>query len=666
MNKTVTIGIFAHANAGKTTVTEHLLYQTKVIKTIGRVDKGNTTTDGMKIEKQRGISVRSAMVSFSIEDKKIQLIDTPGHIDFSAEVERAICVLDGAILVLSGVEGVEAQTYTIWKALKQRNIPIIFFINKMDRIGADYNKILKQIKNKLTSNIFPTIECSLINKNLILSETNQLNKTLNLSELDEETLNLYVNHPKKITKKWLEKRTTNLIHKGVIYPVICGSALIGKGILELKKCIQKYIPPMKQSSNKTFSAYVYMTRVINNQKNTYVKILSGNLNLKDFIQITEKKKEKVKELFITNGIELNSIKTATAGDIVILRGLSISTGQFIGNTKQQLKFPKFVKPMFNLEFIPCNSKQLIDLGKALKILELEDPYLNIIYEKKTGKIFASLIGTIQAETIITMLKERFNIESKITNPTIIHKETPGCKSLGKASYTKFSGVEFEITPLTRGSGLIYLSKLQTGVLHKKYQRQTERLVKHYIKQGLYGWELTDAKITLVNGRFNSTGSNPMHFNVIVPLALIRALKKCKTKILEPMVDFFIQIPNEYLNLIYKELASINAIFKIQKENLKTTTLKGKTSLKNILNFQAKFLKITSGEGQFAFNLSHYQKSLDQNITGNYFGEDPRNETTFVIAEMKGSLEPLDNPFTKKKKESSSKFKRKQREKQNHK
>ena len=292
-NKIVlTLGIFAHANAGKTTITEHLLYHTGVIKSLGRVDAGNTVTDNLKAEKKRGITIRDTLVSFEFSGKTIQLIDTPGHIDFSAEVERAINVLDGAILVVSGVEGLEAQTFTIWRALQKKKIPVIIFINKMDRKGANYKRVLGELHKFLNIPTLTLIHVYQDNDGSLKIIPSSLEDLIEeASIVDNEILEHYINN-KEVNNKFIEDRIIKLTKDCKLFPVIGGSALKDIGIEDLIECIGRYIPISIKNIDIPLSAFVYTIRVDETGKNAYVKILSGSINLKDNLKLQMIKLEK--------------------------------------------------------------------------------------------------------------------------------------------------------------------------------------------------------------------------------------------------------------------------------------------------------------------------------------------------------------------------------------
>lgn len=658
--KVLTLGVFAHANAGKTTITERLLYHTGIIESLGRVDSGNTVTDNLKVEKERGITVRDTLVSFELDGKNIQLIDTPGHIDFSAEVERAISVLDGAILVISGVEGIEAQTFTIWRALQEKKIPVIVFINKMDRKGANFERVLGELQKFLN---IPTLTLTRVyqdNDGGLKIKHSSLDEIIEeVSLVDDEVLEHYINN-NQINNELVADRIIELTRDCKLFPVIGGSALTGVGVQDLIKSIGKYIPTSIKDIDSPLSAFVYTIRVDETGKNAYVKILSGSISLKDNLKLADDKTGKVNRMYLAEGSKLTPVNTASSGDIVIINGLDVKCGDLIGETKGLNNYISFVNPLLTMEIKSINNGDSIALMEALKILNEEDPHLNVRYNERTNSICLSLMGEVQAQIIKTYLDERFGIEVNIENPVIIHKEVPSIKASAKATYTTVSGIGIEVTPLERGAGFKYVSKISTDFLHLKYQRQIERLIKHYSKQGLSGFELTDIEVALVDGQFDSMGSDPMHFNIITPLALFRSIKQAKMKLLEPVSNFTITTPQISLSAVIKLLSNKNAIYQLTKNFDEIVTIEGEAPSTNLMNFPIELSQDTTGRGSFSSYISKYEISHNQESEIDYIGADPRNETTFLINDMRASLEPLDKTLMKKKKESKSKFTRQQK------
>lgn len=662
-SKYCTLGIFAHANAGKTTVTENILYEANIIKKIGRVDDGTTVTDSMSVERNRGITVKSSVVSFNNGQEQFFLIDTPGHVDFSSEVERAINTLDGAILVVSAVEGVEAQTYTIYESLRKKKIPTIVFINKVDRKNADYSKVVSDLKAKLGMKLVKLSNISYDDDNIIVSESNIDDLMNDLAEYDDYLVDDYLNGT--ISRAMILNRIFELSKKGSLCVVLVGSALKGIGTKQLFNHLSLCLPTYEYSNIEDFSGYVYMVRVENNIVKTFVKVLSGEMHVRSEINIGENEKQKIISMKIPTGSSYLSVESATTGQIAICTGLNVKPGQLIGNQSNKLNYVSFVNPKLNIQVAPKSYEQLHDLYNALKILELEDPYLNVCVPANVNKkIIISLMGEVQAQIIESELQERFNISVELSHASIIHKEKPTKEGTGEASYTKVSKIEIKVYPLPQGSGLQYESRLSTDYLLRKYQRQTERLVYQYAKQGIFGWEITDALIVLTNGRFDSMGSEPKHFNIAVPLALMRALKNCNERILEPISEYYVVIPKESMSDVTKELSSRNAFYEVISENSENLTLHGEIPTKMISDFPVTLSKLTSGRGIFSNSIICYKDSAQQNIFNEYVGFDPRNEVRFVISEMGGDLDNLDVAVSKKRKSSRSKFKWKSEKKKN--
>lgn len=643
----LTMGIFAHANAGKTTITEQLLYHTGVKKEIGRVDYGNTSSDSLSVEKQRGISVKSSIVTIPIKNRLIQLIDTPGHVDFSAEIERAISVLDGAILVVSGVEGIEPQTQIIWRELQKRKVPTIIFINKMDRKGSDYNRIISEMSIKLDSNLFKVLSIEKDqNDSLIYYEPKLEEMIINLAEIDNEILEKYYNN-EELSKNWFEDRVSSLAQTACIYPVLGGSALHNFGIDRLIDSIDKYLPSFEKKVDEKFSGYVYMIKRDKKIREIYLKILKGILTNREDIMVHDDIHQKIKTMSKVNGLARVKADQLVAGEIGIVTGLSSVMGDIIGDKNINFIGASFVKPLFTTEVTVKDKANLSNLVNALSILQDEDPSINLMYKPEIGRISLDLMGDLQAEIISNILKERFEIDAIFEKSTIIHKETPAKTAYGEASYNRFSVVGLEIKPLSRNSGLVFKSNVSKDFLFAKYQNQIERLVKKYSEQGLFGWQVTDFEVTLVSGSSDSICSESFDFNIATPIALMRALKAANTKLLEPIMNFDILVPEENSNKILQFLLSNGIIY----ENITTINqyvkTSGKAPLDMIITISKIITQITSGKGSIIMEPFNYElKQNDEIVVREYMNFDPRNEELFIM-NMNGSKENLDRNSKRK-------------------
>ncbi len=643
-NNVMTLGIFAHANAGKTTITEQLLYHTNVKNNRGRVDHGDTTTDNLKVERERGISVRASMVTLPLNDRIVQLIDTPGHVDFSAEVERAISVLDGAILVVSGVEGVEPQTQVIWKILQERNVPTLIFVNKMDRIGADYDRTIRELQSKLSENIFPIVDVKKDNATNELSYTDIKPEYIieDLANIDDHILEKYLTED-KISREWLNEQITGLVHSGNLHFVYGGSALLDGGIIRLISGIEKYLPISKSKEVDYFSGYVYTVKRENNVRELYVKVLNGKLeNRQEFVD-EYGNKQRIRTVTKLNGSKREKADEIVAGEIGIITGLNAKCGDIIGIDDGTFKTTSFVNPLFHTTVSIDDLTKINELATALKILNDEDPDLHLQYNRSTGQMSIDLMGNLQAEIIGNLLQERFNLNVSFSNPIIIHKETPVSIGVGGASFDRVSSVKFEIRPLPLGSGLQYKSLVSTDYLFAKYQKQIERLVKMYSKQGLYGWEVTDAEITLIDGKSDSVCSDPSHYNVVVPMALMRSIKDAQMQLLEPVMEYEITVPEEYYKRVISATSSMGVQYdKIYQKN-DNFIIPGEAPLSGMIDFPTVIARLTGGHGSMIRKPNGFILKKDSEIIEcDYIGPDPRNETLFLM-DMNSSVEHIDRP-----------------------
>ena len=368
-------------------------------------------------------------------------------------------------------------------------------------------------------------------------------------------------------------------------------------------------------------------------------------------------------LSIPIGNRLVSVEQVAAGDIAVLENSSLICGQIIGDLRSINDFKMDLNPVLDMQVLSGES-QSEDVVKALNILNEEDPYLNVRYSPNTMKMCVSLMGEVQGQVVEQMIFERFGLKISLQNPTLIHKETPSQEAVATAYYTRVSGIEVKVTPLPRGNGLVYKSKVSTDILHKKYQRQSERLIMQYIKQGVFGWEVTDAEINIIDGRFDSLGSEPKHFNIAVPLALMRALKASNPIVLEPVSEYTIVFPDSFSSIVIQYVSGLNGVYNIAYTPNNTISISGEAATRNLANAPLTIAKLTSGRGIFYSKVTKYQESYNnQVVENNFYGPDSRNEVTFVINDMNAGLDSLDPVMTKRKKESKSKYKRVQREKE---
>lgn len=619
MNKQkLTLGIFAHANAGKTTITEQLLVKTGTKAEVGRVDFGTTTTDNMEIEKQRGITIRAGLVSFQTKDKIYQLIDTPGHIDFVPEVEKSATVLDLAILVLSGVEGVEAQTKEIYKILEAKNIPIIFFVNKMDRLGANLNKTFDDITNNLTT------------KAVLIENSNLANS---LADFDEDILAAVV-ESKTLTKKDLYKKVVSLASKKKIIPVYSGSGLKDVGIDKLIEILNDI--QISNKKTKNLSAFCFRNRLADGERLTFVKMLGGNLKIKDKINVDDEK-QTIQKIEVLSGLGFKNVNEITAGDIAVLYGVKVDTFAYIGEVGN-IKVNTTDRTFFSVGVVPEKDEERLKVIDALKNIEIEDTTINLQL-LANHEIRIDIIGDVQAEVIKSILEREYGLNVNFENQKVIFKETPSAVGVGRASYTGVSMVELKVVPTELGSGVQFVSECNKNILIEKYQKQVERLVYRHIKSGFFGVNVTDCKIVLTTGKFDSVGSEPMHFNMATPIALARAIRESKPYLLSPYSKATLKFPSgtkEIMKFINEQGLNVESIETGETENKVVCS----GFLENIYELQKKIKKLTSGFGKIEVVHEGYRKYYKETDLS-FSNDSPFNEENFIINVMKGSTSNLD-------------------------
>lgn len=642
------IGVLAHVDAGKTTITEQFLYLASATRALGNVDKGTAITDFLQVEKERGISVRSAPVSFVWDNTAINLIDTPGHVDFSAEVERVLRVLDGAILVVSAIEGVQSHTYTLWHALRELKIPTIVFINKTDRPGADVFKVVDELSKELKANAIPV---NFIDDahNMTIADlwddgaTNPEIKSLQekyieqLAELDEQLLDDYLNGLEIPTSRILGL-IQKLSLKAEIVPVLMGAAKMNFGVNELLDAINTYIPKAKANFETGLSALVF--KLEHDKKMgrlAHVRIFGGQIKNRDLLHndslgIDEKiariqkvytnKKEDVGELF--------------AGNIGILSGFrQVRVGDVLGKPDGIPKATSLNAALLTVQARAVNEQDYAVLATALQELASEDPMLDFIWLKTEKELHLKIMGSIQTEILQTLLKNRFSIDAEFSEPTVVYKETPIKQSEGFVRYWMpkpcWAIMKFKIGPGARGSGIVYKSEVSVNDIRKKYQNEVARTIPKALEQGIKGWEVTDIKITLIEGEDHVAHSNPGDFIIATPMGIMRALENAGTTLLEPVLRFSISAPESDLGKIASDLTKMRAEFANPQFEDGRFTLSGKVPVATSLDYAIKLSSLTGGKGKINYRFAGYRACADElGQTREYKGVNPLDESKWIL------------------------------------
>ena len=610
--KIINIGILAHVDAGKTTLTESLLYTSGAILELGSVDKGTTRTDTMFLERQRGITIQAAVTSFNWNDYKINIVDTPGHTDFITEVYRSLSVLDGAILVISAKDGVQAQTRILFHALQKMNIPTIIFINKIDQYGINLNNIYQNIKEKLSNDI-------IVMQNVTLTPEISIKSIIDLDDWDpvisrnDKLLKKYI-AGEKLTIQELTYEEYRCVKKGSLFPIYHGSARNNIGTQQLIEAISNlFCSEMNENDSELCGRVFKIEYTDHKQRLVYLRLYSGTLHLRDTIILPSKKKVKLTEIYIPSNGEMIQTKTVCSGDIFIIPNNTLRLNDIIGNEKLlpcNVWNDKTV-PILRTRIEPIKIEEREKLLDALTEIADTDPLLRYYVDTITHEIIISFLGTVQLEVICSLLIEKYHINIRIEDPTVIYKEKP----LQKADYTIhievppnpfWASIGLSITPLPIGSGIQYESKVSLGYLNQSFQNAVREGINYGLEQGLYGWEVTDCKICFEYGVYYSPVSTPSDFRFLAPIVLEQTLKKAGTQLLEPYLSFILFTPQGYLSRAYNDAQKHCAIIETSQSKNDEVIFTGHIPVRCINEYRNTLTLYTNGQAVFLTELKDYQ------------------------------------------------------------
>lgn len=588
--KKIVLGILAHVDAGKTTLTESMLYLSKTIRHLGRVDHGDAFLDYNSQERDRGITIFSKQAIFNWNDCQITLIDTPGHVDFSTEMERTLQVLDYAILVISGIDGIQNHSETIWKLLKHYHVPTFIFINKMDSIYANKDKLLNDLKDQFDENCF---DFENLDENFY--ETIALN--------NEKLLDYYLEH-QTLTKEMI----IDEIYQRNLFPCFFGSALKIEGIDTFLNEFTNYVK--EKQYPKQFQARVFkITHDKQGNKLTHLKITGGSLKVKEQVG-----NEKVDQIRIYSGDKYQLVNEVYAGDICAIKGFkNFEISQGLGN-ESTVNTPILSPYMDYRIILPENCNQHEALEKLL-LLSKEDPQLHINYNNQSKEIHVELMGEIQVEILKNIICERFNLDVEFDHGNIIYKETilEPVEGVGHFEPLRhYAEVHLLLEPGKPGSGLEFAVDCKENVLATSYQR----LVLSHLKEKehigvLTGSLITDMKITLISGRAHLKHTEGGDFREATYRALRQGLKATKSILLEPYFKFSLEIPVEYLSRAIYDIETMNGTFKLSKEQDEMAYLTGKAPVSKMQNYQSEVISYTKGKGRITLQIDGYYPCTNQ-------------------------------------------------------
>lgn len=603
MNKT--IGILAHVDAGKTTFSEQLLYYTKSIKQRGRVDHKDSFLDSHQIERQRGITVFADQGMFTYGDSNYYLIDTPGHIDFSPEMERAIQAMDYAIMIISAVEGIEGQTEIVWELLQKHQIPCFFFINKIDRVGADVEQVVQDIQTNFTRDV--------CNISVSLSENGVMNQELTefIAERDESLLNHYMEEGYS-KDRWLGMMQL-LIQENKIFPYACGSALQGMGIDDFLQKLDQ-LTVTNYSNEGSFAGRVYRIRHDDlGTKITYIKALSGTLKVRDIMNYGDPENtvtEKITGIRIYNGREFKAVDTVGAGELFAVTGLSMTTvGDGIGALQERATYEMVPTLKSKVTFEPSvNVKEAL---KYFKILNAEDPSLNVTWEESLQEIHIHVMGKIQLEVLEQLVKERFNLNILFDKPEILYKETIATEVIGYGHFEPlghYAEVHLQLRPGERNSGVSFHNACHADDLSVGNQN----LVRHHIFERehhglLTGSPLTDVIVTLLNGRAHNKHTTGGDFREATYRALRQGLEQADNLLLEPYYNFKIKVDVDHIGRVISDIERAHGSFEAPRSEGNKAILTGRVPVVTFMDYNSRLASFTQGKSSLSLTFAGYER-----------------------------------------------------------
>ena len=617
--KIINIGILAHVDAGKTTLTESLLYTSGAITELGSVDKGTTRTDTMALERQRGITIQAAVTSFDWKNYKINIVDTPGHMDFLAEVYRSLSVLDGAILVISAKDGVQAQTRVLFHALRKMKIPTIIFVNKIDQGGINLQSVYQNIREKLSDEII-VMQDVLFTPEVSLTDIADIEKWESVVGENDELLEKYIaGEPLEIQD--LQREKCRRIQNSSLFPVYHGSAKNNIGTEKLIEVITETFTSGADNNQSELCGSVFKIEYTDQKKRlVYLRLYSGTLRLRDTILLAQKQKLKITEMRIPSNGEIVQADIACCGEIAILSNDTLKLNNILGNTEllPRKAWEENPTPLLRTTVEPQKPEQRELLLNALTEIADTDPLLHYYVDTITHEIILSFLGKVQLEVICSLLIERYHVNINVKEPTVIYLERPS-KAANHTIHIEvppnpfWASIGLSVTPLPMGSGVQYESKVSIGYLNQSFQNAVAEGVRHGLEQGLYGWEVTDCKICFEYGLYYSPVSTPADFRFLAPVVLEQALKKCGTQLLEPYLSFTLYAPQEYLSRAYNDAPKYCA--EIESTQLKNDEVifKGKIPARYIGEYRNDLNFYTNGRSVCLTELKGYQESLGEPV-----------------------------------------------------
>jgi elongation factor G len=684
LEKTRNIGIAAHIDAGKTTTTERILFYSGMVHKMGEVHEGTAVTDWMEQERERGITITAAAITTSWKDYKINIIDTPGHVDFTIEVERSMRVLDGVIAVFCSVGGVQPQSETVWRQADRYKVPRIVFVNKMDRMGANFYKVYGQIRDRMRANAVP-IQIpigseenfrgivDIVQMKAYIYNNDTGTEILEV-EIPDEVKDLAAEYRTKLiesvaetsdalTEKYLEGQElteeeirTALRHgtvEGTIVPMLCGSAFKNKGVQLLLDAVIDYLPsPLEvpaiqgllpngdtaerhADDSAPLSALAFKIMADPYGRLTFVRVYSGILKKGTYVlNSTKDKKERVSRLIVLKADDRIEVDELRAGDLGAVLGLKDT---FTGDTLCDETAPVILESLFIPEPVisvavePKTKQDMEKLSKALQSLSEEDPTFRVNVDPETNQTVIAGMGELHLEILVDRMLREFKVEANVGKPQVAYRETIRKAVRAEGKFIRQSGgkgqyghVVIEIEPGEEGSGFEFVSKIVGGTVPKEYISPAGQGMKEACESGiLAGYPMIDLKATMVDGSFHDVDSSEMAFKIAGSMAIKEAVMKATPVLLEPMMKVEVEVPEDYIGNVIGDLNSRRGHIEGQETDQGIAKVSVKVPLAEMFGYATDIRSKTQGRGIFTMEFSHYE-------------EVPRNVAEAIIAKNKGN------------------------------
>jgi ribosomal protection tetracycline resistance protein len=655
VQRTLNLGILAHVDAGKTTLTERLLHAAGVIDEIGSVDAGTTQTDTLALERERGITIKSAVVSFAIGGVAVNLIDTPGHPDFIAEVERALAVLDGAVLVVSAVEGVQPQTRILWRALRRLEIPTLIFVNKIDRRGADDERTLRAIAERLTPAAIRMGSVGDVGSRaaafLPMSSANSP-ATVRLAEVlaeqNDSMLTALVNGERTVPYRTVRKELAAQTRTLKVHPVFFGSAVTGAGVGPLMAGIAELLPPARRDLQGPACGAVFkIERAGTGEKIAFVRMFSGSVGVRERVRFGATGERRVTGIEIFDRGGTVQRPSVIAGEIAKVRGLAEArVGDAIG-ARGRVSEQQFAPPTLDAVVVARHPRDRSPLRAALAQLAEQDPLIDVRQDDVRREIHMSLFGEVQKEVVAATLEADFGVPVEFRETTTIHVERPvgtgaAVERLGEHPNPFVATVGLRIEPAPSGSGVTFRIEAELGAMPLAFFRAVEETVRSTLREGLHGWEVIDcevlmtdagylAKHSLGHARFTkSISSTGEDFRKLTPLVLMAALQRARTTVCAPIHRFRLEAPADLLGTLVPALARIGAIPRDQVLDRSVCVITGDVPAARIHDLRRRLPALTRGEGVLESVFDRYEPVRGVVPTRPRSDLDPLNRAEYLL------------------------------------